>query len=161
MGRAFKVSFTRLMLSALGKALKGVYKIDARMRSLVSELPDGYTVSISISGVSARLAFSCGNDGIKVYKSKNMPLVSDLSFVFKNIDLATPMLVGKRGIQNAYAEHDFTMHGDVFMAMIIVDMISLVECYLFPNARIKKIMDKMPKRQANRGRLYAFLLLGI
>lgn len=161
MGKLVKVKFCHLMLAALGRAIKGVYKIDAKMRGIISELPSGYTVGISISGVSCKLVFSCSDDGIVIYKSKNTPLVSDLNIAFKNLNIALPMLVCKRSIQQAYSEHDMIMMGDIGCAMVIVDMIALVQSYLFPNIVLNKIMDRIPKRESAKSRLYAFLLLGI
>lgn len=149
------------ILSALGRGLKGVYKLDCDMRALALELPDGYTVRIRVNGTGTKLNFAIKDNKLLVFKSKDAPLSVDLDIAYKSTEVIMPILMGKKSIKQSYAEHDFTLAGDIPCAMAVVEMLNLTCNYIFPNFLLKKTSIALPRREKPKARLYAYLLLGI
>lgn len=159
--KKIKAFVANIVFHALGRAMKGVYKIDKNMIEYVESLPDDYKVRVKVSGISKKLVFAKIDGELKVYKSDEAPLCVDLDLVFKSIDVAIPLLVGMKGAGQAFADHDFIMKGDICESMTVVKIIDLVESYLFPNFMLKKILNGLPKREKSKIRLYTYFILGI
>ena len=66
----------------------------------------------------------------------------DLEITFKSIDVAFLMFTGRLGVSKAYAEHRFTLKGEIGKAMSLVRCIDIVEAYLFPKFITKNILKE-------------------
>lgn len=153
--------FAKCVFGALGRGMKGVYKLDPDMRVLVEGLPEGYAVKLGISGTDTGLGFARINDALKVYRAKDAPDVYDLRVEFKSTSAALPMLSGRKSAAMAYAENDFVMKGDIFYGMNVVAMINLAESYLFPRFMLKRISDVSPKLRRSKLRIYTYFFTGV
>jgi hypothetical protein len=85
----------------------------------------------------------------------------DLAIYFKNIEAAFLVVTGQIGIAQAYAEHRFTLKGDIFITMPLVRALNITEAYLFPGFMAKKLMKRMPDRSNNKFNIYMATILGI
>ena len=82
----------------------------------------------------------------------------DISIAFKSIDAAFLVLTGRLGVARAYAEHRFTLKGDIAIAMGVVRCVDLVESYLFPKFLTKNILKEVPKREKSMLSVYRTIL---
>lgn len=94
------------------------------------------------------------NNIIKLKETKKV----DISIAFKSIDVAFLVLTGRLGVARAYAEHRFTLKGDIATAMGMVRCIELVESYLFPKFITKNILKEVPKREKSMLSIYRTIL---
>ena len=69
------------------------------------------------------------------------------------------MFIGKLGVSKAYAEHRFTLKGEISKAMVLVRCIDIVESYLFPKIITKGILIYQPKKSIGIVRTYILALL--
>ena len=84
----------------------------------------------------------------------------DLEITFKSIDAAFLMFTGRLGVSKAYAEHRFTLKGEIGKAMSLVRCIDVVEAYLFPKLITKNILKEIPKKSMGLARCYGKVLFG-
>ena len=71
------------------------------------------------------------------------------------------MFTGRLGVAKAYAEHRFTLKGEINQTMSLVRVIDLVEAYLFPKFITKNILKEVPKKEANMLRTYICVITNI
>ena len=84
----------------------------------------------------------------------------DLEITYKSIDVAFLMFTGRLGVSKAYAEHRFTLKGEIGKAMSLVRCIDIVEAYLFPKFITKNILKEIPKKSMGLVRCYGNVLFG-
>ena len=70
------------------------------------------------------------------------------------------MFTGRLGVSKAYAEHRFTLKGEIGKAMSLVRCIDIVEAYLFPKFITKNILKEIPKKSMGLVRCYGNVLFG-
>lgn len=100
-------------------------------------------------------------DGKLHFAGARVPDKVDLAIYFKNIEAAFLVVTGRISIAQAYAEHRFTLKGDIFITMPLVRALNITEAYLFPGFMTKKLMEKMPVRSNNKFNIYMAAILGI
>lgn len=133
----FKTEISKIVLFFLYKGFQVTYKEDLTVKSEVNSWKDGFTVSIKtgIKGLNLIMKKE-KNCLVKLTEIEK----ADLEITFKSIDVAFLMFTGRIGVSKAYAEHRFTLKGDIEMAMSFVRCIDTVEAYLFPKIISKRIL---------------------
>jgi hypothetical protein len=87
---------------------------------------------------------------------------ADAVIEFKSLDAALLVLTGQIGIDRAYAEHRFSLKGDLFsIGMPLVRCLYIVESYLFPKSIAKKILKRWPKRSSSGFAVYFHTIFGV
>lgn len=71
------------------------------------------------------------------------------------------MFTGRLGVSKAYAEHRFTLKGEIGKAMSLVRCIDIVEAYLFPSIITKNILKYKPQKSMGIIKTYVFAMLNI
>ena len=61
----------------------------------------------------------------------------------------------------AYAQHSFTLQGNINAAMGFVRAMEITEGYLFPSFWAKRILKRLPKKRIPTLGVYVFALLGL
>ena len=70
------------------------------------------------------------------------------------------VFTGQIGIAQAYAEHRFTLRGNMGLAMPFVRCVDRTEGYLFPPFLARRILKRLPKKEVSTARVYLAVLLG-
>jgi len=83
---------------------------------------------------------------------------ADLLVTFKSVDVALPVLLGLKGMLQAFAEHRSTLAGDIGFGMSLVRCLHIVEGYLFPDLMNVRILPSKARREVGRLRVYAALV---
>lgn len=150
---SIKKFISKIILFFLFKGFVVTYKYDENVRKEIETLPDGFTAMIDTGEKNVKLIIQKkDNKIIKLKEAKN----ADIEIVFKSIDAAFLMFIGRLGVSRAYAEHRFTLKGEITQAMCLVRCIDIVEAYLFPKFITKNILKYMPTK--NMGLLKTYFL---
>lgn len=146
-----KKVISRIVLFFLYKGFKVTYKYDENVKKEIDTWKEGFTASIDTGEKNIKLILKKENG--KLLKIKEVQNV-DIDIVFKSIDAAFLMFTGRLGVSQAYAEHRFTLKGEISKAMSIVRCVDIVEAYLFPKFITKSILKEQPKKKMGLIRTY-------
>lgn len=146
---------SKIVLFFLFKGFKVAYKYDENVRKEIDSLQDGFTAAIDTGEKDIKLIIrKKDNKIIRLKQVEN----ADIEIVFKSIDVAFRMFTGRLGVSRAYAEHRFTLKGEIAQAMCLVRCIDIVEAYLFPKLITKNILKYQPKKNIGLLRTYILAL---
>lgn len=146
-----KEKISKIVLFFLYRGFKVTYKEDLRVRSEINSWKEGFTVSIQTGIRGLDLIMKKEAEGLVRLKKVEK---ADLEITFKSIDAAFLMFTGRLGVSKAYAEHRFTLKGDIGVAMSFVRCIDTVEAYLFPKIISKHILKEVPKKSIGLVKTY-------
>ena len=152
---SLKKSVSKVVLFFLYRGFKVLYKKDSRVKKELDALEEGFVLELK----------TCENGPSLMIKKENGSIVRlkdgervDISIAFKSIDVAFLVLTGRLGVAQAYAEHRFTLKGDIAVAMGVVRCVDLVEGYLFPRFMTRRILKEEPKREKSVLNIYFSIL---
>lgn len=135
---------SRIVLFFLFKGFKVTYKYDENIKREIDSWEEGFTATIDTGEKNLNLIIKKQNG--KLVRLKQVEN-SDIEIVFKSIDVAFRMFTGRLGVSKAYAEHRFTLKGEIGKAMSLVRCVDTVEAYLFPKFITNKILKTQPHKQ--------------
>lgn len=138
----------------LGRGLVAAAKHDARVRAEVKTWPDDTVVALFVAPDGPRLIVR-KTAGRFEYLGLRSALEPTLTVEFKSVDVALPVLIGMKGILQAFAEHRSTLAGDLGLGMSLMRCLHIVEGYLFPDVIGKRVLPSPPKREVSRVIVYA------
>lgn len=156
--RWIKNVISKIVLFFLYRGFNVTYKHDENVKKEIDTLENGFSAVIDTGYKNTKLIIKKENDKIIRLKSIENP---DIEIKFKSLDVAFLMFTGRLGVSKAYAEHRFTLKGEIGKAMILVRCIDIVEAYLFPNIITKNILKYKPKKSMGIIRTYVATLLNI
>lgn len=151
----FKKIVSKIVLYFLYKGFKVVSKKDENVKREIESWENNFTIKIDIGIDNINLKIKKENGNlIRIKETDNL----DLEICFKSIDVAFLMLTGRLGISKAYAEHRFTLKGDISKAMSLVRCIDIIEAYLFPKIIARNILKKIPDKTMGILKCYTMIL---
>ena len=150
-----KKIISKIVLWFLYKGFKVTYKYDENVRKEIDSLENGFTAIIDTGAKNTKLIIQKLNN--KLIKLKTVEN-ANIEIVFKSLDTAFLMFTGRLGVSRAYAEHRFTLKGEIAQAMSLVRCIDIVEAYLFPKIITKNILKYQPKKSIGLLKTYVLAL---
>lgn len=153
-----KTGISKIILFFLYKGFKVTYKHDDNVKKEINSWKNGFSAIIDTGVKNTKLIIKKENNKIVKLKTIENP---DIEIKFKSLDVAFLMFTGRLGVSKAYAEHRFTLKGEIREAMSLVRCIDIVEAYLFPNIITKKILKYKPQKSMGIVRTYVSILLNI
>jgi hypothetical protein len=78
---------------------------------------------------------------------------------FKSVRGAFLVLTGQKGVSQAYAEHLFSLEGDIYQTMSFVRCVEYAESYLFPEFWSSRILKEVPGKQTSALKIYLLSLI--
>lgn len=141
----------------LGRGLAAAAKHDSRVRGEVASWPEGTVVAIGVAPDGPRMTVRKAGGRLE-YLGGASDLKPTLHVEFKSVDVALPVLIGMKGMLQAFAEHRATLKGDIALGMSLVRSLHIVEGYLFPDVIGIKVLPRAPHREVSRFRVYASTL---
>ena len=146
-----------LVLQVLYRSLRVLYKHDSRVREEIDSWDKNISFKLVCGPGGAVLALrSCENVGFRKLPRAQR---ADITMRFKSVEGAFRVLSGQKSIADAYAEHLFTLEGDIYQTMSFVRVVEYAEAYLFPRIWSKRILREVPEKQTGSLRVYAEALL--
>ena len=153
-----KAIISKIVLFFLYRGFKAGYKLDTRIKKEIDSWQNGFSAVIETGEKNTKLCITKENGKLVRKKQINN---ADIVITFKSIDVAFLMFTGRLGLAKAYAEHRFTLKGEINQTMSLVRVIDLVEAYLFPKFITKNILKEVPKKEANMLRTYICVITNI
>ena len=156
---SFKRNMCGVVMKLLGKGICYAYKVDSRVKEDLDKIcgyteKDGesvandFAVKIAINPIGPCMVF--GKKDGKVFSNKcDFDEKADILLSFKGVNSAFKMFTGRLGLGDGYAQHRFTVNGDLYKVLGIVRIMNIVESYLFPKFIAKKLMNPVPPKQVN------------
>ena len=152
--KRFSKALAGIVFVVLGRGLVAAAKHDARVRTEVARWPEGTVIvlgiapdgpTLAVRKLRGRLAYLGGAGGLK----------PTLYVEYKSVDVALPVLIGRQGILQAFAEHRSTLVGDIGLGMSLVRCLHIVEGYLFPRFITRPIVPGAITREVSMLTVYA------
>lgn len=144
----------------LGRGFQAAAALDRKIEEEVAGWPESFTMLMKIEPFGPSMAMGKRN-GKLVYLGSG-EAEAHLAVRFKNIEAALLVLLGLIGIDRAFAEHRFTMKGDIIAyGMPLVRCLYRVEAYLFPAFIARGILKKLPVKERSSLRVYLKTLLNV
>lgn len=148
------------MAKVIGRGLQGTVRMDLNAREEISKWDDGYTIVIDTYKNGPKICFV--KQGRSLLKKKYQAgMESDITIMFKYMDIVFEIFTGQIGLDRAYAENRMIVKGDIFQTLKIVRMFYICECYLFPKFIWKNIIKEKPKLTSNTFSIYIATILGL
>ena len=150
-----KKLISKIVIFFLYKGFKVTYKHDASVKKEIDSLKNGFTAVIDTGEKGIKLIIQKQeNKLIRLKQAQN----ADIVITFKSLDIAFRMFTGMLGVSRAYAEHRFTLKGEIAQAMCLVRCIDIVEAYLFPKLITKNILKYQPQKAMGLLKTYMLVL---
>ncbi|MEG2084260.1 MAG: hypothetical protein RRY78_01735 [Clostridia bacterium] len=154
----FKTFVAKVVFFVLKRGIKGCYKYDSDVNEMLASLPEGTVFKLGIISNTPNIVLVKENN--KLVSSKDANIKPTLEIDFKNVDAAFPLLIGKAGVSQAFAEGRFILRGNVDDAINIAHSMDVVENYLFPRFITKKFIPHKIKKQVSSFKIYAYIVFG-
>ena len=146
-----------IVLRVVHAALVELYKLDSRVKSEFNRMPEGLSYALH-TGYNAPQLFVQWKDGkLNRLAQLDRPVCA---LRLKSSGIAFRMFTGQMGLAQAYAQHAFSMQGEIADVMRLARLVNLVEGYLFPSFITKHILTDIPSLQVNPLRVYGRILCG-
>lgn len=149
----FKNKLVKTIFWFLGNGFEACVKYDSKLKSEVSEWPDGTTINLIVEPSGPYLTLRKEGQELK-YIGAQKDDQGDMVIYFKNLEAALLMLTGRIGIAQAYGQKRIIIKGDIAFAMSVVRCMNIVEAYLFPKVITKKILKRLPRKEVSTFRIY-------
>lgn len=146
-----------IVLRFVHAAIVELYKRDSRAHEELDNLPDGMSYALETGHLAPQLFVQWQGGKLHRRTAIDNPTCA---LRIKSLPLSFLLFTGQMGLAQAYAQHAFTMKGDVADVMRLARLVNLVEAYLFPKFITKHILTDIPKTEVCFLRIYGAILLG-
>lgn len=145
------------VLEVLFRSFCVLYKEDSRVQKEIDSWNNQLTLKLVCGPGGAVLALrkSPHHGLVKLKRAQR----TSITMRFKSVEGAFRVLSGQIGVADAYAEHLFSLEGDIYQAMSFVRCVDYAEAYLFPGFWAKRILKEVPSKQMSSLQVYGKALL--
>ena len=146
-----------IVLRVVHAALVELYALDSRVKDEFDRMPEGLSYALQ-TGYRAPQLFVQWKGG-KLHRLTELakPVCA---LRLKSTGISFRMFTGQMGLAQAYAQHAFSMQGEIADVMRLARLVNLVEGYLFPKFITKHILTDIPSLQVNPLRVYGRIFCG-
>ncbi len=141
------------VLFVLARALDVLAQRDSQVRREVASLGEGFTMRLETGAGGPRLCVRLESGRVRRVQDAQ----ADVTIAMKNLDAAFLLMTGVIGVAQAYAQHRFTLRGDITQAMPVVRCVDIAERYLFPWPWARRILRRRPEKQMSSLLLYLLI----
>ena len=145
-----------MVATCLCRALKFLSSRDTKIKEEARLWPQGKTLRLEIPGAKGFTV--TGSE--KGFRKLPQDTPGDVTIRFKSPDDAFRVFTGQISVAQAYAQHRFTLRGNMGLAMPFVRCVDIVEGYRFPAFLARRILKRLPKKEVSTARVYLAVLLG-
>lgn len=146
-----------IVLQVLLRAFRVLYSQDSRVREEIGSWSPHLTLKLVCGPGGPVLAMQKSERcGVKRLQRAQR---ADITMRFKSVEGAFRVLTGQMGVSEAYAEHQFSLEGDIYQTMSFVRCVEYAEAYLFPHFWAGRILKEVPPKQMSALKVYALALL--
>lgn len=149
---------------AVGAAMRLVHAALVELRSMddtvaaeFATLPAGTSYAIFSGHNAPALYVQWDGHALQRLKSIDTP---HCTLQIKALPLSFRIFTGQIGLAQAYAQHAFTIAGDIADVMRLARLVNRTESYLFPPLITRRFLAVLPRLPASPLRLYGKLIMG-
>ena len=146
-----------IVLRVVHAALVELYGLDSRVRAEFDRMPEGMSYALQTGHAAPELYVQWTGGKLLNLKKIEKPTCA---LRLKSTGISFRMFTGQMGLAQAYAQHAFSMQGEIADVMRLARLVNLVEGYLFPTFITKHILTDIPALQVNPLRVYGRVLCG-
>ena len=146
-----------IVLRVVHAALVELYGLDFRVRAEFDRMPEGMSYALQTGHAAPELYVQWTGGRLLNLKKIEKPTCA---LRLKSTGISFRMFTGQMGLAQAYAQHAFSMQGEIADVMRLARLVNLVEGYLFPKFITKHILTDIPALQVNPLRVYGRVLCG-
>ncbi len=146
-----------IVLRVVHAALVELYGLDSRVRAEFDRMPEGMSYALQTGHAAPELYVQWTGGRLLNLKKIEKPTCA---LRLKSTGISFRMFTGQMGLAQAYAQHAFSMQGEIADVMRLARLVNLVEGYLFPKFITKHILTDIPALQVNPLRVYGRVLSG-
>ena len=146
-----------IVLRVVHAALVELYGLDSRVRAEFDRMPEGMSYALQTGHAAPELYVQWAGGRLLNLKKIEKPTCA---LRLKSTGISFRMFTGQMGLAQAYAQHAFSMQGEIADVMRLARLVNLVEGYLFPKFITKHILTDIPALQVNPLRVYGRVLCG-
>lgn len=146
-----------IVLRVVHAALVELYGLDSRVRAEFDRMPEGMSYALQTGHAAPELYVQWTGGRLLNLKKIEKPTCA---LRLKSTGISFRMFTGQMGLAQAYAQHAFSMQGEIADVMRLARLVNLVEGYLFPKFITKHILTDIPALQVNPLRVYGRVLCG-
>lgn len=146
-----------IVLRVVHAALVELYGLDSRVRAEFDRMPEGMSYALQTGHAAPELYVQWTGGRLLNLKKIEKPTCA---LRLKSTGISFRMFTGQMGLAQAYAQHAFSMQGEIADVMRLARLVNLVEGYLFPKFITKHILTDIPTLQVNPLRVYGRVLCG-
>ncbi|HEX3011700.1 MAG TPA: hypothetical protein VHQ70_06625 [Syntrophomonadaceae bacterium] len=156
--KRFKTILVKIVLFVLGRGFQCIAARDEIVKKEVAGWKESLVIMFQILPCGPYMSLQKKN-GRLCYMGLTKSY-ADLVINFKNIETAFMVFTAQIGIPEGYAQHRFSVEGDISQAMSVIRCLNMVEFYLFPRFIAKLILKRVPGMTAARFglRLYTYFV---
>ncbi|HPG65774.1 MAG TPA: hypothetical protein PLO37_02925 [Candidatus Hydrogenedentes bacterium] len=132
----------RMVLLALGTAFEQVSKRVRELGDEIARWEDGRTFAVGVLPDGPTIALR--KEGSRIRYLGEGDHGAPLRILFKNLEAALPLLLGRAGSHVAFARHSAVVQGNVAEAAEANRAMVIVQQYLFPEFILRKILKRRP-----------------
>ena len=157
MKRAIQRFVVGAALRLVHAALVELREVDAYVAGEFAKLPAGMSYAIHTGYACPTLYVEW--DGAKLRRCPQME-APRCELRIKALPIAFRLFTGQMGLAQAYAQHAFTMAGEVADVMRLARLVNHTEAYLFPPFITRHFLSVLPTLSASPLRVYGRILIG-
>ncbi|HBV97149.1 MAG: hypothetical protein JL50_21225 [Peptococcaceae bacterium BICA1-7] len=158
--KPLKTMLARAVFWFLGRGFQAAAALDSKVREETAGWPEQFTMVMKIEPRGPVMVMGKRKGEFVYLGSKEVE--AHLAVSFKSIDAALKVLLGLSGIDQSFAEHRFSMKGDIIAyGMPLTRCLYRVEAYLFPPFIARRILKKMPEKERGMLRIYLKTLFNL
>ena len=146
-----------IVLRVVHAALVELYRLDSRVRDEFDRMPEGLSYALQTGHNAPQLFVQWKEGKLNRLTALEKPVCA---LRLKSTGISFRMFTGQMGLAQAYAQHAFSMQGEIADVMRLARLVNLVEGYLFPKFITKHILTDVPSLQVNPLRVYGRILCG-
>ena len=146
-----------IVLRVVHAALVELYGLDSRVRAEFDRMPEGMSYALQTGYAAPELYVQWTGGRLLNLKKIEKPTCA---LRLKSTGISFRMFTGQMGLAQAYAQHAFSMQGEIADVMRLARLVNLVEGYLFPKFITKHILTDIPALQVNPLRVYGRIFCG-
>lgn len=157
MKRAIQKFVVGAALRLVHAALVELRGMDEYVAAEFAKLPAGMSYAIHTGHAAPSLYVRW--DGERLHR---LPAIEQprCELRLKALSISFRLFTGQMGIAQAYAQHAFTMAGEVADVMRLARLVNHAEAYLFPPLITRRFLSVLPRLSASPLRLYGKIILG-
>lgn len=158
MRRRLQAMIVAAALRLVHAALVALQKLDPEVAAELRRMPAGMTYAIHTGHKAPSLFVEW--DGQRLLRILHPEQAALCTLRLKALAISFRLFTGQMGLAHAYAQHAFTLSGEIADVMRLARLVNRAEAYLFPPILSRRILPELPELPVSRLRVYARTLIG-